>query len=56
MQERQVQSLGRKDPLEEEMEIHSSVLPWEISWTENLAGFGPRGQEEKRVAEDMMVG
>ena len=28
------QSLGREDPLEKEMETHSSVLAWEIPWTE----------------------
>ena len=30
----QVQSLGREDPLEKEMATHSSVLAWEIPWTE----------------------
>ena len=30
----QVQSLGRKDPLEEEMATYSSILPWEIPWIE----------------------
>ena len=34
MQEMQVQSLGREDTLEKEMETHSRVLPWEIPWTE----------------------
>ena len=34
MQEMQVQSLGQEDPLEEEMSIHSSILAWEIPWTE----------------------
>ena len=34
MQEMQVQSLGWEDPLEEEMATHSSILAWEISWTE----------------------
>ena len=29
-----VQSLGRQDPLEEEMATHSSILAWRISWTE----------------------
>ena len=33
-QEKQAQSLGWKDPLEEEMATHSSSLAWEISWTE----------------------
>ena len=34
MQEIGVQSLGRDDPLEEEMTTHSSILAWEIPWTE----------------------
>ena len=35
MQETQVQSLGREDPLEKGMVTHSSSLPWEIPWTED---------------------
>ena len=27
-------SLGWEDPLEEEMATHSSILAWEIPWTE----------------------
>ena len=34
MQETWVQSLGRKDPLEKGMTTHSSILAWEIPWTE----------------------
>ena len=30
----QVQSLSQKDPLEEEMATHSSILAWKIPWTE----------------------
>ena len=30
----QVQSLGQEDSLKKEMATHSSILPWEISWTE----------------------
>ena len=30
----QVGSLGWEDPLEEEMATHSSILAWEIPWTE----------------------
>ena len=33
-QEMWVQSLGWEDPLEKEMATHSSILAWEISWTE----------------------
>ena len=34
MQETWVRSLGGKDPLEEEMATHSSILAWEIPRTE----------------------
>ena len=34
MQEIQVQSLGREDPLEEEIATHSSILAWRIPRTE----------------------
>ena len=39
MQETQVQSLGQDDPLEEEMATHSSILAWEIPWTEEPGGL-----------------
>ena len=34
MQELQIQSLGGENPLEEEMATLSSILAWEIPWTE----------------------
>ena len=34
MQETQVRSLGWEDPLKKEMATHSSILAWEILWTE----------------------
>ena len=34
MRETWLQSLGQEDPLEREMAIHSSILAWEILWTE----------------------
>ena len=37
MQETRVRFLGREDPLEEEMETHSSIFAWKISWTEERA-------------------
>ena len=33
-----VQSLGGEDPLEKEMATHSSILAWEIPWTEESGG------------------
>ena len=38
-----VQSLGRKDPLEKEMATHSSILAWEIPWTEKPRRLQPTG-------------
>ena len=34
MQETWVLSLGQEDPLKKEMETHSSILAWKISWME----------------------
>ena len=34
MRETWVQSLGREDPLENEMATHSSTFAWKIPWTE----------------------
>ena len=34
MQETQVRFLGQEDPLEKETATHSSILAWEIPWTE----------------------
>ena len=34
MQETQFQSLGRENPLREEMATHSNILPWKIPWIE----------------------
>ena len=43
-------SLGWEDPLEEEMATHSSILVWEISWTEEPGGLQSKGS--KRVGHD----
>ena len=34
-----VQSLGGEDPLEKEMATHSTILAWEIRWTEEPGGL-----------------
>ena len=47
-QETQVQSLGQEDPLEEEMAIHSSILVWEIPWTEEPGGQQSTGLQRVR--------
>ena len=50
MQETQVQSLGRKDPLEKEMAIHSSILAWKIPWMEEPGRLQSMGLQ--RVGHD----
>ena len=44
-QESRVRSLGREDPLEEEMATHSSVLAWEIPWTDEPGGLQSMGSQ-----------
>ena len=39
VQEAWVRSLGWDDPLEEGMEMHSSILAWSIPWTEEPGGL-----------------
>ena len=39
MQGMQVRSLGQKGPLEEGTATHSSILAWEIPWTEEPGGL-----------------
>ena len=46
MLETQVQSLGRLDPLEEEMATHSSILIWEIPQTEEPGEQQSMGLQE----------
>ena len=50
MQETQVQSLGREEPLEERMATHSSVLAWRILWTEEPSGLQSMGLQRVRHA------
>ena len=45
MQETGAQSLGREDPLEKEMEAHSSILAWKIPWTEESGGRQSTGSQ-----------
>ena len=50
MQEIQVQSLGREDHLEKEMETHSSILAWKIPWMEEPGRLQSMGSQ--RVGHD----
>ena len=46
-----VWSLGREDPLEEEMATHSSIHDWEIPWTEEPGGLQSMGSQ--RVGHEL---
>ena len=46
-----VQSLGWEDPLEEEMATHSSVLPWEVSRTEEPNGLQSMGSKQSDTTD-----
>ena len=45
MQETWVQSLGWADPLEKEKATHSSILAWEITWTEEHGRLQSMGSQ-----------
>ena len=49
-QEMRVRSLSWEDPLEESMGTHSSILAWEIPWTEEPGGLQSIGAQ--RVGHD----
>ena len=51
MWETQVRSLGREDPLEKEMAIHSSTIAWKIPWTEEPGRLQSMGLQ--RVGHDL---
>ena len=51
MQETRVQSLSQEDPQEKEMATHSSILAWDIPWTEEPGGLQSMGLQ--RVRHDL---
>ena len=48
IQETWVQSLGQKDPLENEMATHSSIFAWRVLWTEEPGGLQFMGLQRVR--------
>ena len=50
MRETQARSLGREDPLEKEMAIHSSTIAWKSPWTEEPGR--PKSMGSQRVGHD----
>ena len=55
MWENWVRSLGWEDPPEKEMVTHSSILTWRIPWTEEPAGYSPKGREESDTTEGLAL-
>ena len=58
MRETWAQSLGQEDPLEEEMAAHSSILAWEIPWTEKPGGLqfmGSKTVEHNRAQHNNSI-
>ena len=54
-QEMQVESLGQKDPLEEEMTMHSIFLPGKSHRQRSLAGYIPWGRKELDTTEQLSI-
>ena len=52
-QEMRVPSLGWDDPLEKEMATHSSVLDWQIPWTEESGWLQSMGW--RRAGHDLLT-
>ena len=46
--ESQTQSLGREDPLEEEIATRFNILAWKIPWTEESGGLQSVGSQRVR--------
>ena len=55
MQETRVRSLGQEDALEKGMATRSSILAWRIPWTEEPAGYSPRGRKESDTTEQLTL-
>ena len=53
MQLMQIRSLGREDPLEKEMATHSSILAWEIPWTEEPGGLQSLGLQKLDMSSQL---
>ena len=54
MQETWIQFLGQEDPLEKEMATHSSIIAWEIPWTEKPGGL--QSMVSQRVRHGWVTG
>ena len=53
MQEMQVQSLDREDPMRKGMSRHSSMLTWEVLWTEEPGRLQSMGLKESDMTSQL---
>ena len=53
VQETQVQSLSRENPLEKEMATPSSILAWRIPWTEEPGRLQSMGSQRMDSTEQL---
>ena len=53
MQEKWVGSLGREDPMEEEITPHFSILVWKISWAEDPGGLQSMQPQRFRLTKQL---
>ena len=49
VQEKHTRDVGEEEFLEKEMATHSSILAWEISWTEETGGLQSMGLQTVRL-------
>jgi len=45
----EIPSPGQEDPLEKDMATHSSILPWEIPWTEEPGRLQSMGSQKSQI-------
>ena len=55
VQKTQVQSLGWEDSLEKGLVTHSSILAWEIPWTEETGGLQSMRSQRVRYDRDINI-
>ena len=55
LQETQVRSLGGKDPLEEEMATHFSILAWRAPWTDKPSGLPSVGSQSQTLLQRLSM-
>ena len=53
IQEKWIRPLSQQDPLEKKLATHSSILTWEIPWTEGTGSIQSMGSQELDTTEHL---